>query len=168
MMANRRGSIEWPPRDVTSIKNQLDELVEVVRNYKSEIGVSSNLARLLVVRCCGYVEQTAYEVSRAYVEMKAGGLVRSFARSWLERSRNPSPSNLIELVGRFDSNLSDDFEVFLDADDQRLRRELDFLVDRRNRIAHGLNEGINSPKALDLTLVAVEVADWFILEFDPN
>lgn len=69
---------------------------------------------------------------------------------------------------RFDQLLCDDFTAFLDADDQRLRRELEFLVDRRNRIAHGLNEAIGSRKALDLKAVACEIADWLVLRLNPN
>jgi len=56
----------------------------------------------------------------------------------------------------------------LEADDQRLRRELAFLVDRRNKIAHGLNEGIGTVKALALKDVASEAADWFIARFNPG
>jgi hypothetical protein len=56
----------------------------------------------------------------------------------------------------------------LDANDERLARELAFLVDCRNKIAHGLNEGIGSQKALALKDVAVEIADWFVLRFNPT
>jgi hypothetical protein len=41
------------------------------------------------------------------------------------------------------------------------------LVDRRNQIAHGLSEGVGIRKALDLKITACEVADWFILRFNP-
>ncbi len=42
------------------------------------------------------------------------------------------------------------------------------MGDRRNRIARGLNEGITRDKALMLKEVAAEVADWFILRFNPT
>ena len=54
-----------------------------------------------------------------------------------------------------------------DADDQRLYREVTFLVDRRNKIAHGENEGIGAAKAMRLKGVACELADWFVLRFNP-
>ena len=93
--------------------------------------------------------------------------MRSYARTWLERTRNPTFENLTDLVGRFDATWCAEFEQLLSDDDERLKREWAFLVDRRNRIAHGLNEGITRDKALMLKDVVVEVADWFILRFNP-
>lgn len=95
-------------------------------------------------------------------------MVRSFAHSWQERSINPAPEALCALVGRFDAGLQEELEAWLDADDQRYRRELSFMVNRRNRIAHGLNEGIGPKRALELVEAAQEVTDWFILRFNPD
>ena len=71
------------------------------------------------------------------------------------------------MIGRFDHALKIEFDELLDSDDQRLRRELAFLVDRRNHIAHGLSESINRDKALALKNVAVEVSEWLVLKFNP-
>ena len=169
----------WPPWAVTTLKSQLDllaaslsELEALGKEHKHvepEMDRARNwLARLLVVRSCGYLEQTVAEVARAYVDGRSGGLVRSFARTWLERSRNPTPETLEQLVGRFDAALSEDLSSVLDANDQLLRRELAFLVNARNRIAHGLNEGVGPQKAVSLMAVASGTADWFILRFNPN
>lgn len=163
--------LRWPPLEVTSLKGKLDALTGLVAVSPKEPGQEDSnaaLSRFLIVRSCGYLEQVTLEVCRGYVAGKSGGPVRAFARSWLERHRNPTPENLEELVGRFDSLFLDEFQQFLDDKDQRLRRELHFLVDRRNRIAHGLNEGIGSQKAAVLKEVACEVADWFVLRFNPN
>lgn len=59
-------------------------------------------------------------------------------------------------------------QELLDADDKRLNNELHVLVQRRHQIAHGLNEGMNSRKALDLVVVAKTIADWFIRQFNPD
>lgn len=88
--------------------------------------------------------------------------------SWLDRSRNPTPENLSELVGRFDAQLREELEVVFSDDDHRLRREISLLVDKRNKIAHGLSEGITQSKAIALKADAVTVADWFIVNLDPN
>jgi hypothetical protein len=149
---------------------RLEELTELVQDRNEGLTDEARgwLARLLVVRSSGYVEQVVAEICRAYVDAKSSGLVRSFSRSWLERSNNPTPDNLLVLVGRFDAILQRDLDDFISGDDERLRRELSFLVDRRNKIAHGLNEGIGPARALALKGVAVEIADWFILRMNPS
>jgi hypothetical protein len=71
------------------------------------------------------------------------------------------------MIGRFDAGLRDEFKQFLEGDDERLRRELALLVDRRNKIAHGLSESIGRDKALLLKEVALEVSEWLVLKFNP-
>jgi hypothetical protein len=148
--------------------NELAELVEEVQRNHADGPEAGWLARLLVVRSCGYLEQVIDEVSRELMQGRSGGVVRSFSQSWLPSHRNPGPERLGEWVNRFDTAWSVELGELLDDDDERLRRELAFLVDRRNRIAHGLNEGIGIRKALDLRNVAIEIADWFIRRFNPN
>lgn len=125
------------------------------------------LARLLVVRSAGFIEQAVMECCRGHVKVRGGGWVQSFAHSWLERSKNPSPENLAALVGRFDQAVADEFEDYLRADDELLYRDLSSLVDKRNRIAHGLNEGVRPERALALAASAEKIVDWFILRFNP-
>lgn len=160
----------WPPLAVTTSGQKLDELAKLVedrRRLADSDGVPEWLARLLVVRSCGYLEQVVFEVARVYIGNRSVGYVKSFAHAAIPEGRNPGPTFLKEWVGRFDANLAADLEAALDEHDQRLHRELAFLVDRRNKIAHGLSEGITVRKALDLKAVACEVADWFILRFNP-
>ena len=159
----------WPPRELQLLEQKLDELAKLTGDFKGGMTEETRswLARLLVVRSCGYLEQVVNIVFRSYIGEKSGGLVRSFAHSWLERSRNPSVPNLINSLGRFDNDLQNEFQQLIDADDQRLSRELAFLVDRRHKIAHGLNESINPGKALALTEISKELADWFILRMNP-
>lgn len=156
----------WPPYQVERLRVALEELGATVEANR-EPDILSWLTRMLVVRSSGYIEQTSREVFRGYLDARAGGLVRSFGQSWLEKSRNPSPDNLLEMIGRFDYTLRTEFDQLLDFDDQHLRRELSFLVDRRNHIAHGLSEGINRDKALALKRVSLEVSEWLVLKFNP-
>lgn len=156
----------WPPYLVDRLRSALTELTGTVRDSRDP-EVLGWLSRMLVVRASGFIEQTAREVFRGYIAVKSGGLVRAFSHSWLEKSRNPSPDNLLDMIGRFDHTLRTEFDELLEAEDQRLRRELNFLVDRRNHIAHGLNEGINRDKAIQLAGVAGEISDWLVLKFNP-
>lgn len=158
----------WPPWAVTSLRHKLDELEGLVATaHGIDPEILGWLSRMLVVRSSGFVEQTAKEVCWSHVECRTGGMSRAFALSWLERSRNPTPDQLSELVGRFDATLQAEFLQLLDQDDQRIRRELALLVDRRNKISHGLNEGVSREKALALKAVAIEISDWLILRFNP-
>lgn len=158
----------WPPWTVTSLREKLDDLALLVdESVGLDPEVRAWLSRMLVVRSSGFLEQTAKEVCRTHVDERSGGIVRTFALTWLERSKNPSPDNLSDLVGRFDASFQAEFVNLLDSDDQRIRRELSLLVDRRNKIAHGLNEGISKEKAMSLKGVAIEVSDWLVLRFNP-
>ncbi len=161
---------EWPPREVSLLRGRLEELAQLVSTPHDSLAHEARdwLARFLVVRSCGFLEQTVVQVCRGYVAERSGGPVRTFSQSWLERSPNPSPDALALLTGRFDSTWANDLMELLEADDQRLQREVAFLVDRRNKIAHGLNEGIGPAKALLLKEVACEVGDWFIARFNPD
>ena len=156
----------WPPYQVERLRVALEELGSTVEATRDPDTLQW-LTRMLVVRSSGFVEQTSREVFWGYIQERAGGLVRAFGHSWLDRSRNPSPDNLLDMIGRFDYTLRAEFGELLESDDQRLRRELAFLVDRRNHIAHGLSEGINRDKALALKNVALEVSEWLVLKFNP-
>lgn len=158
----------WPPWPVRSLEKQLDSLRDAVRANDSRPDDEQIwLTRFLVVRACGYLEQVVYETITGYIQERAGGEMRAFAMSWFNKSRNPSPDNLLEVVGRFDENWKSDLNDFLGSGDGSHQQELNLLVSRRNQIAHGLNEGLNTRKALDMVELARRVADWFIVRFNP-
>ncbi|PJJ61384.1 HEPN domain-containing protein [Compostimonas suwonensis] len=125
------------------------------------------LCRLLVVRSCGHLEQTVKHCLRGYVQEKSGGYVRSFSLTWLEKSRNPTPDALSGVLGRFDMSLSDDWIAFLAENDSLLHDDLSALVNMRNRIAHGENEGLKRERALKLAYSTLAIADWWITSFNP-
>lgn len=161
---------QWPPWAVTSVRTNLGELARLVQEVLTEDPGTPTLnwlSRLLIVRCSGYLEQSVHEITRAHIATRSGGVVRAFAESWLDRSRNPSPEALEKLLGRFDHGWSAEFTDLLEDEDQKLRREISYLVDRRNKIAHGLNEGVTPRRALATVDSAERVVDWFILRLNP-
>ncbi|MGW6449526.1 HEPN domain-containing protein [Lentzea sp. NPDC055074] len=158
----------WPPFGLNSLETNLDRLADAVRNSKErDVDEQIWLTRFLVVRSCGYLEQVVHETVTEFLNRRAGGTALTFALSWMTKSRNPSPENLIALLGRFDHSWQAEFEEVLDSDDNRIRRQLVLLVARRNQIAHGLNEGLTERKALELVETVKEIADWFIRRLDP-
>ncbi len=148
----------------------LEALELLVRSANADRGddVNSALARFLVIRTCGCIEQVVEECSKAYLKSKSDTRSASFGSSWFGRGRNPSRDALVSLARRFDPKWGDELEDLLNANDELLGRELAFLVDRRNKIAHGLNEGTGVRKALDLVSTANEIANWFIVTMDPR
>jgi hypothetical protein len=160
----------WPSQDMGVLQRNLTDLVELVEHPAPDQpdDVARSLARFLVVRSCGYLEQVVEECCRAYLTSKGSPRTAAFGHSWFGRGANPSPAQLVVLVRRFDQTWASELEALLDDDDEELKRDLSFLVDRRNKIAHGLSEGLGARKTLDLVAVAEMVADWFIVRFDPR
>ena len=130
--------------------------------------VTRALSRFLVVRTCGFLERTIVECCGAFLTSKAVPRVAAYGVSWVSQRGNPKPERLVDLVRRFDSEWGDELESLLDEDDGYVRRELSFLVDRRNKIAHGESEGISASKALALLEPVRRLADWFVLRLDPR
>lgn len=103
-----------------------------------------------------------------YLEWNANGPSRSFAISWLDRSVNPSVANLLNRLSRFDREFGDEFQEMLDADGGALTNDLSTLVTKRHTIAHGESGNLGSRRAVELYLMAKNIADWIVRTFDPR
>lgn len=158
----------WPSQTLIGLRNSLEALEVLVQRQDPSEPASAELSRFLVVRTCGFVEQSVEESCRSYLKSKADPRSAAFGESWFGRGANPKPESLVALVQRFDSEWADELDALLNAQDELLKRELEFLVDKRNRISHGLNQGVGQRKALDLAPRAREVVEWFVGRFDPR
>lgn len=167
---SRRPVGGWPPQAVFLSKQRLNTLREQVHNLSPDVGeqVEGALCRFLAVRSCGHVEYVFDECLATYVERISATAIGSYVRSGLFTGRNPRPKDLVSRLSRLDVDWGRELCEYLDEDDQRRSRELAFLVDRRNAIAHGQNEGLNRRKALDVAELALGIGDWFIARFDPS
>lgn len=163
-------SLSWPPPDLRGLERALDDLAESVRTPPSHRTDDEQiwLTRLLLVRSCGYLEQVMYQCASHHLEWRSGGTARSYAMSWLERSINPSVANVTRTLERFDLNMADEFQQMLDDNSGELKQELAVLVSKRHGIAHGLNDGLGSRRALELYNVSKHVADWLIIRLSPD
>ncbi|WP_131810809.1 HEPN domain-containing protein [Mycobacterium intracellulare] len=162
-------TVSWPPRSISSLEHQLDALTETVRRPPDERTDDERvwLTRFLLLRAVGFLEQVVNECVREHVQIGSWGTVRSFSTSFLDRSLNPSVDNLLTLLGRLDANLRDEFDTWINEDDQAILRGLSAAVALRHRIAHGLNEGIGEKRALEHVSTLKDVADWFIRKLNP-
>lgn len=160
----------WPSLTIMNYRRTLDGVRAMVESPFPDQPdeITRALSRFLVVRACGYLEVVADECCASYARSKSSSRVADYSRSWLGRGRNPSPGSLIDLVRRFGQDWAEELAEVLTKDDEYMKRELSSLVDRRNKIAHGAGEGITASKALALTKVAEEIADWFVARLDPR
>jgi hypothetical protein len=160
----------WPSQKITQFENSLSGLESVLERVAkgSDDDTTAALARFFVVRACGFLEQVTEECCRSYLRSKSDPRASAFGGSWLGQGRGAHPDNLVALVSKFDSEWAAEFNELLDQNDQELRREISLLVNRRNKIAHGLSEGIGVRKALELAHYARLAADWFVLRLDPR
>ena len=160
----------WPSLEITNLARSLNDLGTLVRASNRERGedVDAALARFLVVRTCGYIEQVVDECCKAYIRSRSDPRCAAFGASWFGRGRNPNNEALVSLVRRFDSGWATDLENLMNENDEFIARELAFLVDRRNKIAHGLNEGVGIVRALNLMSTAELVTTWFVTTMDPR
>ena len=157
-------STQWPNQYVASAQQSLrrlkDLLDQAIRN--GDTAVAAELARFLVVRSCGFLEQITVTCCRCYILRHSNGPAGLFGVSWIRRTRGSLPESLVDLVGRLNDSWREDLESYLKENDEYRWIEIKFLADRRNRIAHGLNESVRPRKASELYDVSIEVADWFI------
>ncbi len=154
---------------INNLQRQIQTLEELVSQaqYSQSDEVKQALARFLVVRTSGYLEQVVSACIREYLTHCSSPAVTNFGLSWLTHGLSPKPDQLIKLVGRFDNGMAESLKSFLDKEDALLRRELTFLVDRRNKIAHGVNESVGIRKALDLLEYSRRITKWFICNLGP-
>lgn len=160
----------WPSHILATSRDRLAELKREVDSMPSDVSVATEQAmtRFLVVRSCGHVEFTFDEAFSSYAKSESSPPIAAFVRSQFFRGSNPSAERIETTLRKLDTNRAERFLHLIDANDQRVRRELGFLVDRRNKIAHGQNENVARRKALDLADVALDVGDWITNELDPT
>ena len=160
----------WPSKVLSASRGSLVELRGTVNTSTTgnDETIHAALARFLIVRSAGHVEFTFDQCIGSFAIAKSHPAIASYVTSGLYTGRNPWPGTLVGRLSRLSNGWGQELDAFLREEDERRRRELSFLVDRRNKIAHGLSEGIGRRKALDLCDMAVEVADWLVLRLDPR
>lgn len=130
--------------------------------------VSAELSRFLVVRSTGYIEHTFETCIKHFSEAKSHPAVARHVSAGLFRGRNPKPEALLTRMAGFDEKWAADLLALFKDEDGKISRELEFMVDRRNKIAHGQSESVNRRKALDLAEIALDLGEWLTTLIDPR
>lgn len=117
------------------LSDEYERYQEAVRVLPmAQAKVQEDLRRYLCLRCAGFLEQVTFVVLHGYLDQKAGGPSRTFAKSWFERAPNLSVDAFTKLVARFGPEYASSFDAFLTP----VRRDsLGDLLAIRNDVAHG-------------------------------
>lgn len=160
----------WPSHVISESRRKLTDLRDELNGLSDDLSseVDQAISRFLVVRACGHIEFTFEEAFCALAESRSSPSVASYVRSGFFRGSNPRPSRLTDTLGKFDPVIAATITGRLEADDQRLSRELSFMVDRRNKIAHGQSENVRRRRAIELAEVALEIGDTVTMALDPR
>lgn len=159
----------WPSQSLQTSRRRLVELRTTATGLlgSDEEDVSSAVSRFLVVRSAGHIEFTFDECIFSYATAKSHPDIAAYVKAGLFVGRNPSPGKLVAHLTRLSASWGTSLRSLLDEDDQALDRELSFLVDRRNKIAHGQNEGVRMTRALQLCDASLALSDWFVTTLNP-
>lgn len=160
----------WPSHDLAESRRRLVELHKELDQLTDDVSpeVEQAICRFLVVRTCGHIEFTFEESFCLFTSARSSPGVADFVRSGFFRGSNPSPGRIVGTLEKLDKNRARVLSDYLDDNDQVVKRELAYLVDRRNKIAHGQNETVRKRRALDLAQVGLDLGDWMVTTLDPR
>ena len=118
---------------------EVDQIFE--RAYaQQDLQVQSDLAKYLVIRVSGLVEQVVAEVVDAHVSAQASPTVLSHVLWRLGTFQNPNIERILQLVGSFDRRWRERLEATATAAE---RGALGSVTAQRNRVAHGQDSTIS-------------------------
>lgn len=160
----------WPSPILKQSRDSLIDLYALVDagSASGSDTVLAQLSRLLVIRATGHIEFTLEQSLVHFASAKSHPHVANYILSTVFHGRTVKPHIFLERIKDIDGSWAEELTSFLNEDDQLLYRELAFMVDRRNKLAHGQNQGIGVRKALDLANVALVIGDWLTETIDPR
>jgi RiboL-PSP-HEPN len=125
--------------------NELNQIKAIIDN----LGQTSNpvpfLTKYSIIRACGAIEVSYKNIVADYCSWRSKPQVKNYIDSKVrESSRNPSYSNICQLLEEFDSTWNSTFKTNAKAlpDITDIQTSLDSLVDARNEFSHGGNPTI--------------------------
>ena len=127
---------------------------------------SADATQHLVILVAGWMEQSAYELARAYCRERVSGPILSLALSHLNQTRNMSVDQLLHIVGRFDLNWQNQLTQFIT---ESRKSSINSLIGLRNMIAHGNSSGARTSimRVFDYFSDCSEVIHFIADIFDP-
>lgn len=100
----------------------------------------SNWCRYLCILTACYIEQSFKEIAYEYSRRINPEMAAYVEKSW-PKGKNFKKESIATQLGKFKKEWKQEFEAWI-SDQQEIGQKLDNLVDKRNRIAHGHDDGI--------------------------
>jgi hypothetical protein len=143
-------------------------LTDLVRaSGRSDPALDQALSRYLVIRSAGLIESIRDDVADLYIREVAHARAHRRITSGLRQGQGARPKQLLDFLRSFDPAWAEEFALFIDQDDARVKDSLGALIAARTKIAHGDGEAVSISHALRWADVAKEVSDWLIRRFEP-
>lgn len=159
--------LTWPPVVVSQGLQLHADLVKLVESH-TEIDLDRPLGQFLVIRSTGLIETTRDNVAREYARAMCNHRVHRRVTNTFVKGQGCERSQLRNFLATFDEDWADEFDQFLEADDEIRKTHLSLLVGQRKLIAHGAASQARKSQALQWSQTAREVSKWLVNCFDPQ
>lgn len=155
--------MSWPSVEIINSRNDIQCLRAELDSLSADNDtIERAMCRFLVIRSCGYIELCVERGLLDTLAYEASPSVLSYVESGFFKGRNPKPGKIDSLLRSFRVEWAEEVADLLGKDDELLKRELEFLVSKRNSIAHGQSDSLGRRKALDLCDYAIMIGDGIL------
>jgi len=143
-------------QEIDRYKNRLDDLFNKSRSFYDDPEMQAHWARYLCVLVSGYLERSIQITLHNYALCRSHGNVSNYVNAKLKLFRSPSMSNIIQLIGQFNSDWAKMIESETEGE---LKAAIDSIVNNRHQIAHGKDIGLSLVQISEFYKGAVKVVD---------
>lgn len=131
---------------VLRLMDDCENELNVVKLIIDGLGMMSSIVPFLnkyaIIKACGVIEVSYKTVVADYCDKRSKPQIKNFLKKYVrENSKNPSYSNLCNLLKEFDIDWNAEFKRRIDTHPNKTKiiTSIDSLVAARNEFAHGGN-----------------------------
>jgi hypothetical protein len=126
-------------RELLGCKQRTKNLVERIDAFYGDPELQSDLARLLCISVCGFLENCLRLIYSEYAQLKSHPNIGNYVENQLDGFHNPNMEKILTLAGSFCPKWRKELEEFTK---ERIKASVDSLVANRHLLAHGESVGI--------------------------
>jgi hypothetical protein len=138
-------------KDLRENGDNHDEVIDEAVSY---------ISRLLIVRCCGYLEFILSEASKVYSVRSAYNLVGYI--SYLEKRHKGAKADIPRIVDILENLLNSSLDSLTKNQLREKKSAIDSMIKIRNLVSHGQSEGSTRRSAIsyyDTTIIVSEIIE---------